>query len=65
MNPLEQKRIINDLENALKIVRAIIPQTPCTTCDSLSSNGLCTIYNAIVPEEAIATGCDQWNSIPF
>ena len=52
------------LKNMLDRLNAI--ETNCLQCDHFS-NGRCAKYDAPVPQEFLAEGCDhwEWNGIPF
>lgn len=64
MTPAQKAQAIKTLRNAIEIIEATQPQTPCSTCDGFKDKH-CVEWGAVVPPDAQAAGCDRWFAIPF
>lgn len=65
MNRNELTDMILDTKKSLKFYEEI--KTDCTTCEYLGAKNKCLAHDALVPDEYLSTGCDQWihNDAPF
>jgi hypothetical protein len=65
MTPAQKSRAINTLTAALSIVQALPEDRACAACDHFDK-GHCAKWDATVPAEAQADGCQEWvENIPF
>lgn len=67
LTPSRRNRMLDTLTEALAVVQALTPVTPCSACDHLDQpTGRCAIWGAVVPPEHRAAGCDKFeDQIPF
>ena len=65
MNRNELTDAILDTKKAMTFYESI--KTDCTTCEHLGAKNKCHLHDSTVPDDFIATGCDQWqyNDAPF
>ena len=65
MTPTQKASAIAALIEAMRIVQALPEDRSCPGCDYFDK-GACHKWGTPVPEEAQATGCDEWvEDIPF
>jgi hypothetical protein len=64
ISPREQRDMVKELTRALAIVKSLPVATPCTAC-TWHENGSCARWKAPIPADAIETGCDQFDDLPF
>lgn len=67
MTPAQRDVQIAALERAIEILRALPVITPCDRCWAFNPDtGSCAHWQAVVPPEARAAGCAEFDeSIPF
>lgn len=65
LTPMRKQQTLAALRDAVAALDGAPTQTPCAACDHFA-NGFCRHWNAPVPAEAQASGCDAFEeSIPF
>lgn len=64
-NPAEKARMVAQLQATLRLLEALPENRSCHGCGAFDA-GICQNFNAEVPAEFQAKGCDQWfEPIPF
>ena len=64
LTPLQKAEQIQSLKHALRVLESLPTSTPCAACVEFSA-GFCSHFNATVPPEFQARGCDQFTEVPF
>lgn len=64
LTPLKKAEQIQSLKHALLVLESLPTSTPCAACVEFSA-GFCSSYNATVPPEFQAQGCENFGEVPF
>lgn len=66
MTATERFNLIEQLEGAVSLLRALPIPTPCAECEAFKEPAWCTRWRDQVPEPVLAKGCEKWQpKVPF
>lgn len=64
LNPQAKDSLVETLENLLKVIKEVRPETKCAECDNFY-DGYCEHWGDQVPPEHQNKHCEHWDHVPF